>query len=80
MDGEKFKRISSEVNIRAVSRRQNELIGKFKMAAGDMVGIKGQVMEYTSLHPFLSQPPGGTFQKLSSDAIFVVCSHAFALF
>ena len=26
--------------------------------------------------PFL-QPPGGTFQKLSSDAILVVCSHTF---
>ena len=26
------------------------------------------------------QSPGGTFQKLSSDAIFVVCSHTFAPF
>ena len=34
----------SEVNARAVSRRQNELEGKFKMAAGDMVSIRGQVM------------------------------------
>ena len=34
----------SEVNIRAVSRGQYELIGKFKIAAGDMVR---QVMEYT---------------------------------
>ena len=25
-----------------------------------------------SLHPFLSQPPGGTFQKLSSDAIYIL--------
>jgi hypothetical protein len=30
-----------------VSRRQNELLGKFKMAVGDMVSIRGQVMEYT---------------------------------
>ena len=39
MDGGKFKRILSEVNTRAVSRRQNELVGKFKMAAGDKVSI-----------------------------------------
>ena len=37
----------SEVNTRAVSRGQNELVGKFKMAAGDMVSIRGEVMEYT---------------------------------
>jgi hypothetical protein len=30
-----------------VSRRQNKLVGKFKMAAGDMVSIRGEVMEYT---------------------------------
>ena len=30
-----------------MSRRQNELVGKFKMATGDMVSIRGQVMEYT---------------------------------
>ena len=30
-----------------MSRGQNELIGKFKMAAGDMNSIRGQVMEYT---------------------------------
>ena len=36
-----------EVNTRTVSRRQNELVGKFKMAAGDLVSIRGQVMEYT---------------------------------
>ena len=46
MYGEKFKRKLSEVNTRAVSRRQNELVGKFKMATGDMVSIRGQVMEY----------------------------------
>jgi hypothetical protein len=34
-----------EVNARTMSRRQNELVGKFKMAAGDLVSIRGQVME-----------------------------------
>ena len=47
MDGGKFKRRLSEVNTRAVSRGQNELVCKFKMAAGDMVSIRGQDMEYT---------------------------------
>ena len=46
MDGGKFKRKLSEINARAVSRRQNELVGKFKMAAGDIVSVRGQVMEY----------------------------------
>ena len=35
-----------EVNARAVSRRQNELVGKFKMATGDMVSIRGPLLEY----------------------------------
>ena len=46
MDGGKFKRKLSEVNNRTMSRRQNELVNKFKMAAGDKVSIRGQVMEY----------------------------------
>ena len=46
MDGGKFKWKLYEVNTRAVSRGQNELVGKFKMAVGDMVSIRGQVMEY----------------------------------
>ena len=29
-----------------MSRRQNILVGKFKMTAGDKVSIRGQVMEY----------------------------------
>ena len=33
----------SEVNARTESRR---LVGKFKMAASDLVGVRGQVMEY----------------------------------
>ena len=41
MDGGKFKRKLSEVNAR--SRGQNELVSKFKMAAGDMVSIRGQL-------------------------------------
>jgi hypothetical protein len=47
MDGGKFKRKLPEVNTRAVSRGQNELVHKFKMVAGDMVCIRGQVMNYT---------------------------------
>ena len=47
MYGGKFKRKLSEVNTRAVSRRQKKSVGKFKMAEGDMVSIRGQVMEYT---------------------------------
>jgi hypothetical protein len=47
MDGGKFKRKLSEVNTRALSRKQNELVGKFKMATGDKASIRGQVMEYT---------------------------------
>ena len=39
----------SEVNTRVVSRGQNELVCKFKMVAGDMVSIRGQVMEYTHI-------------------------------
>ena len=42
MDGGKL----SEVNARTESRRQNELVSKFKMAAVDKVSIRGQVMEY----------------------------------
>ena len=45
MDGGKL----SEVNARTVSRRQNKLVGKFKMAASDLVSIRGQVMEYTCI-------------------------------
>ena len=45
MDGGKFKRKLSEVNVRTVPGRQNELVSKFNMAAGDMVSIGGQVME-----------------------------------
>ena len=30
-----------------LSRGQNKLIGKFNMAAGDVISIKGQVIEYT---------------------------------
>ena len=30
----------------AVSRGQDELLGKFKMAVGDMISIRGQLMKY----------------------------------
>ena len=43
MDGGKL----SEVNARTESRRQNKLVGKFKMAESDLVSVRGQVMEYT---------------------------------
>ena len=46
MDGGKFKRRLSEVNARAVSRGQNKLVCKYRMAVGDMVSIRGQIMEY----------------------------------
>ena len=42
MDGGKL----SEVNDRTWSRRQNELVSKFKMAARNLVSVRGQVMEY----------------------------------
>ena len=45
-DGGKIKWKLSEVNTRAVSRGQDELIGNFKMLLGDVISIKGQVMEY----------------------------------
>ena len=47
IDGGKFKSRLSEVNARAVSKGQNELVCKFKMVTGDRVSIRGQVMEYT---------------------------------
>ena len=38
-----------EVNTRAVSRRQNKLVGKFKMVAGDMLVLGGRLW---STHTF----------------------------
>ena len=43
----KIKWRLSEVNTRAVSRGQDELIGKFKMVASDVISIRRQAMEYT---------------------------------
>ena len=40
------KRRLSEVNARAMTREQGELLGKFKMAASDVISIRGQVLEY----------------------------------
>jgi hypothetical protein len=39
-NGGKIEWKLSEVNVRAVSRGQNELIDKFKMAAGGMICIR----------------------------------------
>ena len=58
MDGGKL----SEVNARAVSRGQNELVCKFKMAAGDMVSIRRQVMEYMYI-------PTGIKRELVSSGV-----------
>ena len=46
-DGEEIEWNTSEVNIRIVSKEQNELIGNFKMAAGNVIRVSGQIMEYT---------------------------------
>ena len=46
-DGGKSEWKLSEVNTKDVSRGQDELIGKFKMADCDVISIRGQVMEYT---------------------------------
>jgi hypothetical protein len=43
----KIKWKLSKVDTKAVSRGQKELIGRFKMAAGDVISMRGQVMEYT---------------------------------
>ena len=32
-----------------MSRGQNKLIGKFKMAADDVISIRGQVLEYSCI-------------------------------
>ena len=37
----KFEWKLSEVKTRAVSRGQNEIIGEFKMAANDVISIRG---------------------------------------
>ena len=39
-DGWRIEWKSYEINIRAVYRRQNELIGKFKMVADDVISIR----------------------------------------
>ena len=44
-DGEKIKWKLSEVNTQVVSRGQQEMIGKFKMATADVISIRGQVMK-----------------------------------
>ena len=39
--GEKIEWKLFDINTRAVSRRQNELIAEFKMAADDVISIRG---------------------------------------
>ena len=41
-DGGKTEWKLSEVNTKAVSRGQNELLGKFKIAVGDVISIMGR--------------------------------------
>ena len=36
-----------EIVNRAMTRGQNELIGEFKMLAGDVISIRGYIMKYT---------------------------------
>ena len=43
----KIKWKLSEVDTRAVSRGQNELIGEFTMVTGDVISIRGLVVKYT---------------------------------
>ena len=40
-DGEKLERKLSGVNSRVMSREQKELIGEFKIVAGDVISIVG---------------------------------------
>jgi hypothetical protein len=39
--GGKIEQKLSEVNTRAVYRGQNELIGKFKISAGEVINVRG---------------------------------------
>ena len=49
VDGGKIEWKSSEVYTRAVSRRQNELIDEFNMAAGDVISIGGHMYTHICL-------------------------------
>jgi hypothetical protein len=80
-DGWKIKWKLSEVNnTRAVSRGQNELIGKFKMAVGDMISISGQAMEYTYIPTGIKmvvceiwcglQPEGVSWRRTSGHSFY----------
>ena len=54
---------------------------RYIMRIGNMENdnTKSRNGNLSPLHLPLSQPLGGTFQKLSHDAIFAMCSHTFAL-
>ena len=62
MKGGQFKRRLSEVNTRAMSRGQNELVGKFKMVVGAVISIRRQVMEYTYI-------PTGILRELGTFGV-----------
>ena len=61
--GGKIKGRLSEVNARALSRGQDELVGEFKMAGGDVISIRGQVLEHTYI-------PMGTERELVRFGIY----------
>jgi hypothetical protein len=48
--GGKIKWRLSEVNVRAVFRGQDSMAGKFKMAAGDVISIREQVLEHIYIY------------------------------
>ena len=64
MEGGTIERKLSEVNTRAMSRGQNDFIGEFQIAAGDMVSIRGHVIEYTYI------PTGIKMELVRSGVIF----------
>ena len=86
MDGGKFKSRLSEVNARAVSRGQNELVGKFKMGAGDMVSVSGPADEghsagyFIYFHSHLRIPAISTDSSQVGVALFPSINIFFIIF
>ena len=70
-DGGQIEWKSSEVNTRAVSRGQNELIGEFKAAAGDVISmlIEKDICDKQNIS---FKPPCVFCGCLSSD-LFIFC-------
>ena len=78
-DGGKIEWKSSEVNTRAVSKGQIKLIGKFKMVAGDVISIRGQVMEHTYISTGIKREFGYPYSVISfpRDLYFITnCTKA----